>query len=170
MLLAGPPPKPNTKKGHKGAVYGDDENAPPKKPNRQPGHSTAGAPQTAAHPPAGLAHAATPQGLAAPRARPAQRWAHVWGAVHVGTMIEKVHTQEVVHSPYFTYLRLHPSALPPGGPTRASADVSVPACRVSPDHLITTASVQFCKSCKLFRAFAVPLQIMRVQSLASSIA
>ena len=35
--------------------------------------------------PTGGPRAATPQGLTAPRARPAQRCAYVWGAVHVGT-------------------------------------------------------------------------------------
>ena len=32
-------------------------------------------------------------------AKPARRCAHAWGAVHVDTIIEEVHTQVVVHSP-----------------------------------------------------------------------
>ena len=38
-----------------------------------------------------------PRGMTAPRARPARRCAHEWGAVHVDTMTEIDLTQEVAH-------------------------------------------------------------------------
>ena len=69
---------------HKGTVYGDDENAP------KFGTRPAGAPQTAARPPADLTQPSPPGHDSSARQTGATVCAHAWGTIQVDTITEKV--------------------------------------------------------------------------------